>query len=111
MGEHKFNNEYHMILCALSLSPDRFESENLLFAAQCIWWVASIIQFTEILIYYHNNPVLPWEYINDLVVLPLLNPRMAESRMPESEIPVLNIKDSDTEAYSGRSDLLPNYLS
>jgi len=55
MTEHRFNNKYNVILCALSLLPDRFHMEDQLFAAQYIWWLASIIQYMEILIYYCHS--------------------------------------------------------
>jgi len=37
MTEHKFNNEYDVILSTLSLQLDHFENEDQLCAAQCIW--------------------------------------------------------------------------
>jgi len=71
--EHWFNNEYDVILCALSLLLDHFEKDNQLFAPQCIWWLASIIQFTKILIYYCHHKIFTSDYINNLVVSPVLN--------------------------------------
>jgi len=49
MKDLKFNNQYDVILWTLSLFLDRFEKKDQLFAAQCTWWLASIIQFIEIL--------------------------------------------------------------
>jgi len=82
-----------------------------MFAAQCISWLESIIEFTEILNYYRHYKVFALEYVKDLVVSSLLNPAIAGSHNPESEIPVLDINNSDTEVHSGPINLLPNYWS
>jgi hypothetical protein len=42
---------------------DRFERTQSLFAAQYIWWLASIIQFTEVLSYYRHYKTFPSEYV------------------------------------------------
>ena len=78
---HKFNNDYDVILWAVSALLDRFNKEDKLFAAQCIWWLASIIQFTEILSYYQGiiqfteilsyyqvYKIFPSDYVEDLVL-------------------------------------------
>jgi len=109
MVQHKFNNEYDTILCALSILQDRFERDVQLFAPPCIWWLASIFQFTEILIYYRHYNLFPPEYVNSLRASPVSNPGIADSIIPQSEISMLDINDSDTQVHSGGSDLLPNY--
>ena len=45
----EFNNEYDVILWTLSRLIEGFEKKNNLFAGQCIWVLACIIEFTEIL--------------------------------------------------------------
>jgi len=62
MVEHKFNNNNYSTLFALSLLLDRFEKEDQLFATQCGWWLASIIQSTEILLCDQNYKIFPSEY-------------------------------------------------
>ena len=109
MFTHGFNNMYNIRLCALSLLLDHFDREDQLFAAQYIWWLASIIQFTELLIYYCHYKVFPSGNSNDVVVSPLPNPRLAWSLLPESKTPVSDINNSDTEVHSGRSNFLHNY--
>lgn len=52
MVGHKFDKEYDVLLFAVSSLLDQFKNEERLFAAQCIWLLASIIQYTEILIFY-----------------------------------------------------------
>jgi len=37
MTEQRFNNDYDIIVCALSLSIRRFQKEDNIFAAQSIW--------------------------------------------------------------------------
>jgi len=70
MVEHKFNTNNYSTLFALSLLLDRFEKDDQLFAAQCVWWLASIIQSTEILLCDQNYKIFPSEYINNSVVMP-----------------------------------------
>jgi len=108
MVEQKFNNEYDIIRWDVSLLLDRFERGNQVFAAQCIQLLASIFQFTKILIHYHNCKVFLSEYVDSLVVSPFSNPAMAGLLISESNIPVLHCNDSDTEVHSGRSNLLPH---
>lgn len=90
MTEHTFNNEHNVILCSVSILLDRFERENQLFAAQCTWWLASIIQFTEVLIYYRHYEIFPSDYIKNLVVTPLLDWLPSEEMNSESNIAQLN---------------------
>jgi len=109
--EHKFNKTYEIILYALSSLLDRLEREDQLFAAQRIWSLASIIQFTEILIYYRLYTVFPSEYVNNLMISPVSNSGIAGPLILESEIPSLDINDSNAEVHSGQSNWLPNYQS
>jgi len=111
MVEHQISNVYDIKRCAVSVLLDSFEKEDQLFAAQCVWWLASILQFTEILISYRHYPVFPSEYNNHLVVSPLPNPGMGGSHIPEPELPELDVHDSYTEVQSGRSKSLPIYQS
>jgi len=85
MVEHKFNNEYDIILHALSLLLDHFEKDDQLFAAQWIWWLASIIQFTEILTYYRHYKIFPSDFITDLVVALLPTGVPDEDFIPEHQ--------------------------
>jgi len=73
-------------LCAISLLLDRFEKEDRLFAKQCIWRLASIIQFTDILIYYWHYRIFRSDYGKNLVVMPLRNRLPSEEMIPESNI-------------------------
>jgi len=88
MVGHKFTNEYDMILSAVSLLLDRFETEDQVFAAHCICWLTSISQLTEILIYYRHYKTFPSDYINNLEVTPLPNQVTEDVRVPESDISV-----------------------
>jgi len=54
MNNYKFNNEYNMILFALSTIYDQLERKDRLFVAQCVCSLASLIHFTEVLIYYRH---------------------------------------------------------
>jgi len=54
MTKREFINKYDIIIYAFFLLIQRFREEDNLFAAQCIWWLASIIQYTEVLTYYFD---------------------------------------------------------
>jgi len=101
MAENKFINEYDIILCGLSSLPDRFNQEYHLFVGQCIRWLASIIQFKEILIHYHHYKIFLLEYVKNWAVMPLPNEEEAGIGFPESNIPILNIKEPSI--HSNRS--------
>jgi len=97
MTEQKFNNDYDIIVCALSLSIRRFQKEDIIFATQCIWWLASIIQYTEILKFYLQYQVLPSEYIENCVVTPLAQPSDAVDH--NSDIPEIQL-DLDMDYHT-----------
>jgi len=108
MSEHKFNNEYDVILWTIFLLLDRFEKEDQLFTAQCIWWLASMIQFMEILIYYRHYQIFPSDYVINCVVTPLSGSQ--GNKIPEGDIPesslerklILNpLKEVDSESPEG----------
>jgi len=77
--------------CVRSLLLDWFKKANQLFAAQCIWWLASIIQFTEVLIYYHQYNIFPSDYIKNLRVTPSPDKPANRLLIPESDILELDI--------------------
>jgi len=93
MVNHTFDNDYDVILWAFSALLDRFEKEDESFAAQCIWWLASIIQFTEILTYYRQYKIFPSEYLGDCIVSPL--PDKKVRLIPEDDIPELSLDSDD----------------
>jgi len=94
MTEHKFNKEYDIILCALLLLLDRFEKEDQLFVTQSIWWLASIIQVTEILTHYRHYKIFPSDYVANIVVTPSPMQDTAQSLVLQSEILVLDLSDN-----------------
>jgi len=101
MTEQKFTNNHDIIVFALSLLLRQFQKEDKLFAAPCIWSLASIIQYTEILKYYLEYQIFPSDYIRDCVVSPLRNRDTKETIIPDSDIPELQLdSDSDTEYRS-----------
>jgi len=102
-------------MCALSFLLDRFEKEDQLFAAQCIWWLANIIQFTEILSYDRHYKVFPSNYVANLLVTPLQQDTAEKDLVKESNIPLLNLDNystisentTDIAVHPTRSKLLP----
>jgi len=53
--EDMFDNEYDIVLFVLSSLREEYKKEDRLFAAQCIWWLAGIIQYTELWIFYRHH--------------------------------------------------------
>jgi len=92
MTERKFTNDYDIMVYAFSLLLRQFQKEDNWFAAQCIWWLASIIQYTEILRFYLEYQIFPSDYVKNCVVTPLIEP--SRLREPDDDIPELYL-DSD----------------
>jgi len=108
MVEQKFNNVYDVILCTLSVQLDRIEREDQLSAVECIWWLASIIQFMERLVYCRHYKIFPSDYIINCKVLQLPSILSEGSLIPQSDIPVVDINnDPDSEVCSSQWKLPP----
>ena len=119
MTGYKCENEYNIIIDPSSCLLDHFQMEDTLFAAQWIWWLASIIQYTEVLIYYRVYTTIPSEYIRDCVVKQLPQQATEETIISDIDIPASDIDDdsdqtelnsdiySDIEVHSSRSKLIP----
>jgi len=91
MPQYKLNNEYHLVLFTLSIHLDQFEKEDQSFAAQCVWWLASIIQFMEILIYYRHYKLFPSEVVQDCVVTRLPDRSSGRESVSKNDIPEMNL--------------------
>ena len=119
MTGYKCENEYNIIIDPSSCLLDHFQMEDRLFAAQWIWWLASIIQYTEVLIYYRVYTTFPSEYVRDCVVKQLPQQATEETIISDIDIPALDIDDdsdqtklnsdiySDIEVHSSRSKVIP----
>jgi len=106
MVKWEFHNDNNIITYTLFLLIQRFRKEDNIYAAQCIWWLASIIQYTEILKYYVDYQVFPSDYVRDCIVTPLLHHDHSGAIVPDSEIPALNLNcDSDIEDQSAEEGL------
>jgi len=82
--------------------------EDRLSAAQSIWWLASIIQFTEILVYNRQYKIFSSDYIIICKVKPLPSILPGGSLIPESDIPAMDINiDADCQANSSQWKLPP----
>jgi len=68
-----------------------------LFAAQCIWWLATIIQITEILSYNRHYGIFPSDYLDNCEVPPLPSQLPEGMMIPESNIPALE-SDNDRDS-------------
>jgi len=51
MVERTFQNNYDIIVFGLSLLLRQSQKQHNIFAGHCVWWLASIIQYTEIFKY------------------------------------------------------------
>jgi hypothetical protein len=58
---YTFNNKYYIVIWSLSKLLDVFKQKNQLFAASCVWLLASLIKFTDILAYYRLYHLFPSE--------------------------------------------------
>ena len=106
MNERKLTNDHDIIVYTLFLSIRWFQKEDNIFAAQCVWWLASIIQYTEILNYYVQYQTFPSEYVRDCILTPLPSCDNEGTIIPESDIPVLNLnRDSDIEEQLSEEEL------
>jgi len=105
MVKYKFNNEYEVILCALSLILDCLETEDQLFAAQWTWWLASIILFTEILIYYRQYKIFPSDYVQNCIATPLPDQSSKRVVMPDEDIPELDLVEEIGIESSGENHI------
>jgi len=84
MPEHKFDNEYDVIIFALSTILDPLERKDQFFAAQCVCWLASMIQYTDILLFYRRFKIFPSYYVKNCTVSPL--PETNKKVRPEQDI-------------------------
>jgi len=103
MTERKFLNDYNIIVYAFALLIRQFQKENNIFAAQCVWRLASIIQYTEILRFYFECQAFPSEYVRDLVVTPLPDRPSKNIFIPTDNISELDLAEENIAEFSGRS--------
>jgi len=95
MPEHKFDNKYDMIIFVLSTILDQLERKDQIFAAQCVWWLASIIQYMEILLFHRRFNIFPLYYVRNCIVTPL--PEINKKVHLEQEIPELELAEDIIE--------------
>jgi len=91
MNDQKFNNEYDVIVFTLCITLGHFEKEDYSFAEQCIWWLASLIQFMVILIYYQRYTVFLCDDIDNPEVTPLGSTTIINLIVADSDISHLDI--------------------
>jgi len=105
MPEYKFNNEHDMIIFALSAILDQLEKKDQLFAAQCVWWLASIIQDTNMLLFYRRYNIFPSYYVMNCIVTltsEANNGVLSDQEQPERELAESSIKDSEHLSLRGK---------
>jgi len=98
MPEYKFNNEHDMIIFALSAILDQLERKDQLFAARCVWWLASIIQDTNMLLFYRRYNIFPSYYVKNCIVTPTSEANkgvLSDQELPELELAESSIEDSE----------------
>jgi len=107
MTTREFTNDYDIIIYAFFLLIHWFKKEDNIFVAQCIWWLASIIQYTEVLTYYFDYQIFPSEYLRDCIVTPLLQKDNSGTIVPDSDIPEIDLHlNSDIEDQLSGEELL-----
>ena len=106
MTRQEFTSKYDIITYAFFLLIQWFQKEDNIFAAQCIWWLASIVQYTEILKYSFDYQIFPSEYVRDCIVKPLPQKDDNRTLASESDIPALDLKYStDIEEQLSEAEL------
>jgi len=106
MTERKSVNDYDIIAFAVSLVQSQFQKEDNIFVAQCIWWLASIAQYSEKLKYYLEYQVFPSNYLKDSIFRPLPWQADHENINPDSDFPLQNVdSNSDIEDSSSQEEL------
>jgi len=101
---HEFSNDYGMILWSILALLNRFEKEDTLFAAQCIWCQESIVQFTEILTYYRHYKIFPSHYLRECVVTPLTSKDTSNSENnQDSDISEINLNEDEGSEFLNRN--------
>jgi len=103
MTKQTFENDYDIIVFVFALLTRRFQREDNIFAAQCIWWLAGIIQYKEILRFYFEYQVFPSEYIKDCVVTPLPERTSEEIAIPDDDISELDLAEEPITKSSKRN--------
>jgi len=99
MIRQPFDNDSDITVYAFSLLIRRFNKEDNIFAARCIWWLASIIQYTEIFKFYLESQIFPSTNVKDCVVTPHPKRVPEETIIPDSDIADLQL-GLDTEYRS-----------
>jgi len=109
MTDKKFANDHDIIGYTFVLLIQQFQKEDNIFAAQCTWWLASIIQYTEILKFYLEYQVFPSEYVSDLVVTPLPDRVFKEKVVLDNNISELDLAEENL-AISSEKDYINHLL-
>jgi len=106
MTKQKFTNDYDIITYAFVLLIPIFKKEDNIFVAQCIWWLASVIQYTGILQLYFDYQKFPSEYVRDCIVTPLPWLDDSGATIPDSNIPALDLHyNTDIEEQLSEEEL------
>lgn len=95
MPEYTSDTEYDLIIFTLSIILDQLERKDQLFDAQCMWWLASIIQYTEILHFYRRYKSFPSYYVKNQIATPL--PAVNKDVQPGQEITELDLVEAIIE--------------
>jgi hypothetical protein len=105
MPSYNFDNEYDVLLFGFSILIDWFSGDNNLFAAQCIWWIASLIGCTNVLRYYRQYKTFPSKHAetqnNTTEIITERNLGIPNSDIPELD---LNQVSEDSESSLDSSD-------
>jgi hypothetical protein len=64
---HTFNNEHDILIWSFSYPIRRFEDSQNLFAAQCVWWLVSLTNLTDLVEYYCHYRTFPSDYNNHVI--------------------------------------------
>jgi hypothetical protein len=94
MPKYSFNNEYDIVIWTFSYLLHRFEDSGNLFAAQCIWWIASLIKLTNVVAYYHLHKIFPSEHHNQPKESSVSNTRDSRTTKQNWDISPLDLNEA-----------------
>jgi len=95
MTDKEFANDYDIIVYAFALLIRPSQKEYNIFAAQCIWWLASIIQCMERLRFDFEYHVFSSQYVRDCVVTPLPAQSAMGIIIPDDNISELDLAQNN----------------
>jgi len=108
MPKYSFDNEYDILIWTFSYLLHRFEDSKNVFAAQCIWWIAGLVELTDVLVYFHRYNIFPSEYHNQLKESSTNNKRDSPTTGQNRDISPLDLASIEVLPVSNTESVASN---